>query len=97
MRQMHRLPKERYDIMKDTEQGEASVKPARVRKTPTRASSPVTLDVWNNKKSFFRQGTTWAGIFTIASAVATGGASVLLDPMLLSQIGAGIALLIAEN
>lgn len=48
-------------------------------------------------KPFLKQGTTWAGIFSIAAAIATGGVSVLTDPYMIAQIGAGIGLLIAEN
>lgn len=60
--------------------------------------APVAIDGPHfSKKSFFKQGTTWAGILSIGAALATGGVSALTDPVLLQAIGAGIGLLVAEN
>lgn len=59
---------------------------------------PVVLDSGSVvKKPLLKQGTTWAGIFTIAAAIASGGASALLDPTIFTMIGSGVALLFAEN
>lgn len=44
-----------------------------------------------------RQPSTYAGLFTIAAAALTGGMSVLTDPTLLPQIGAGLALIFTEE
>lgn len=71
-----------------------------IQKRPSRRTTkaPVVLESTTNpKKPLLKQGTTWAGIFSIAAAIATGGASVLTDPQAISAIGAGIALLFAEN
>lgn len=74
-----------------------SIEKKRVTKA-RRTSVPITLDGGNPKKRpFMLQGTTWAGILSIGAAIATGGASVLTDPVLLQTVGAGIALLVAEN
>lgn len=62
-----------------------------------RVAAPVVVESTTRKKPFFMQGTTWAGILSIGAAIAAGGASALADPVLLQTIGAGIALLIAEN
>lgn len=48
-------------------------------------------------KALLSEGTTWAGLLTIAAAVATGGASVFTDPLILSEVGAGIALIFARE
>lgn len=74
-----------------------SIEKKRVTKAK-RTTVPVTLEGGTPKKRpFMLQGTTWAGILSIGAAIATGGASVLTDPVLLQTIGAGIALLVAEN
>lgn len=66
----------------------------RVKKT----GAPVVLDGSGpRKRPLLKQGTTWAGILSIAAAVATGGTSILADPTALGAIGAGIALIFAEN
>lgn len=44
-----------------------------------------------------RQPSTYAGLLTIGAAVLTGGTSVLTDPLLLSQLGAGLALVLTEE
>lgn len=62
-----------------------------------KANAPVIIDGVAEKKPLLRQGTTWAGLLSIGAAIATGGASVLTDPYLLAQIGAGLGLLFAEN
>lgn len=64
-----------------------------------KVSVPIEIDRGpaQSAKPFLKQGTTWAGIFSIAAAVATGGASVLTDPYMVAQIGAGLGLLFAEN
>lgn len=68
------------------------------KKSVRKARAPVAIDgPYTSKKPLLKQGTTWAGLFSIAAAIATGGTSVLLDPILLTQIGAGIGLLVAEN
>lgn len=68
------------------------------KKSVRKTRAPVAIDGPHmNKKPLLKQGTTWAGLFSIAAAIATGGTSVLLDPVLLTQIGAGISLIVAEN
>lgn len=61
----------------------------------TTASKNAGTKVSAKKK--LSEGTTWAGLFTIAAAIATGGVSVLTDPALLTQIAGGIALVIARE
>lgn len=66
----------------------------RVKKT----GAPVVLDGSGpRRRPLLKQGTTWAGILSIAAAVAAGGTSILADPTALGTIGAGIALIFAEN
>lgn len=48
-------------------------------------------------KQKLREPTTWAGFFTIAAAVATGGVPLLTDPVLLTQVASGIALVLAKE
>lgn len=74
-------------------------KPVVKNRTPIKSvsKSPVVVEASYVKKPLFKQGTTWAGIFTIAAAVASGGASALLDPTVFTMIGSGVALLFAEN
>lgn len=80
--------------MSEIDKGSAPSKPRNKRS----AAAPVVLEsTINPKKPLLKQGTTWAGIFTVAAAVASGGMSVLIDPTLASMIGAGVALLFAEN
>lgn len=64
-----------------------------------RNTVPVVIEGAPSKerKAFLKQGTTWAGVFTIAATLASGGVAALFDPFMISQIGTGLALLIAEN
>lgn len=48
-------------------------------------------------KKVLREPSTWAGLLSIAAACLTGGASALTDPVLLSQIGAGLALVLTKE
>lgn len=60
---------------------------------------PIALVSGTERKRtpLLKQGTTWAGVFTVAAAIASGGVAAFLDPMMIAQIGAGVALLFAEN
>lgn len=83
--------------MNDTKVNEVVKTKAGARKTRT-AKAPVFVESsGSTKRPFLKQGTTWAGILSIAAAIATGGVSVLTDPLMIAQIGAGIGLLVAEN
>lgn len=65
-----------------------------------RSTTPVVISDGSStlkKKPLLKQGTTWAGLFTIAAAIATGGTSLLTDPTALTAVSSGIALLFAEN
>lgn len=44
-----------------------------------------------------REPTTWAGLLSIAAAVATGGVENVFSPTLWSQLGAGCALIFAKE
>lgn len=48
-------------------------------------------------RTVMREPTTWAGLFSIGAAVATGGASLLTDPVFLTKVGAGLALVLAKE
>lgn len=48
-------------------------------------------------KELLKEPSTWAGIFAIAGAFATGGASALTDPALLSTISSGLALVLTKE
>lgn len=53
-----------------------------------------------NKRSIrqiLSEPTTWAGFMTIAAALATGSISALTDPVILGQVGAGLALVLARE
>lgn len=45
----------------------------------------------------WKQGTTWAGVFNIGIALATGGVASLADPLVIAQICSGIALILAKE
>lgn len=46
---------------------------------------------------FAREPSTWAGLLAIASAIATGGATALTNPALLSTVGSGLALILTRE
>lgn len=48
-------------------------------------------------RELLTEPTTWAGLFTAGAAIATGGMSVLVDPLLLTELGAGLALILARE
>lgn len=48
-------------------------------------------------KKKLSEPTTWAGLLTVAAAIASGGASVLADPAMLAQVASGIALVFARE
>lgn len=62
----------------------------------TKPKPPTDEVVSSNKrtiKKVVREPSTWAGLLTVAAAFLTGGASALTDPVLLSQIGAGLSMI----
>lgn len=66
----------------------------------TNSTPPTDEVVSPNKrtiKKVLREPSTWAGLLSIAAAVLTGGAGALTDPVLLSQIGAGLALVLTKE
>lgn len=65
------------------------------KKTKVVATVPATKTQRIKKK--LSEGTTWAGLLTVAAAVASGGATVLTSPTLLTQIAGGIALILAKE
>ena len=67
---------------------------ARATKTPTVTVTPKPT---RSAREILREPTTWAGVLSIGAAIATGGASALLDPGLCAQIGAGLALIFARE
>lgn len=48
-------------------------------------------------RELLTEPTTWAGLLTVGAAIATGGMSVLVDPLLLTELGAGLALILAKE
>lgn len=44
-----------------------------------------------------REPTTWAGLFSVVAAIMSGGVTVLTDPVLLAQVGAGLSLIVARE
>lgn len=60
-------------------------------KTSPKTANPRTLP------KVLREPSTIAGLLTIAGAVYTGGASVLLNPQAWTAIGAGIALIFTKE
>lgn len=44
-----------------------------------------------------REPSTWAGLFTIGSAVLTGGFSTLFAPEMLTQVATGFALILTKE
>lgn len=48
-------------------------------------------------RQLFKEPTTWAGLLTIGTAIATGGASLLTDPIMWGKVGAGLALILAKE
>lgn len=60
-------------------------------------NGPVGTTPKRSIKQMVTEPTTWAGLFTIGMAVATGGASLLTDPQLLAQVAAGLSLVLAKE
>lgn len=64
---------------------------------PVTKLKPLTDEVVSSNrrtiKKVLREPSTWAGLFTVGAAFLTGGASALTDPVLLSQIGAGLSMI----
>lgn len=48
-------------------------------------------------RELLTEPTTWAGLLTAGAAIATGGMSVFMDPLLLTELGAGLALILAKE
>lgn len=48
-------------------------------------------------REFAREPSTWAGLFAIGSALATGGVSAVLSPPLLATIGSGLGLTLTRE
>lgn len=48
-------------------------------------------------RTVMREPSTWAGILSIAAACLTDGVGALTNPALLSQIGAGLALVLTKE
>lgn len=67
---------------------------ARATKTQPSTASPKPQ---RSVREVLREPTTWAGLLSIGAAIATGGASALLDPSLCAQVGAGLALILARE
>lgn len=67
--------------------------------SPKRASPAKPEVVKRGRLSLarFKEPSTWAGVLSIACALATGGASVLVDPMLQGQIISGLGLILAKE
>lgn len=72
-------------------------KPQRASRAAKQTKQVEDAGSFVQRKPLLKQGSTWAGIFSIAAAVASGGATALTDPTVMTTIGAGIALLFAEN
>lgn len=70
------------------------VRPAKTAVQPVSSLRPRTCRA---PVDFLREPSTWAGLLSIAAAIATGGASVLTDPILLAQVGTGIGLVLARE
>lgn len=68
---------------------------------PNSTPSPRTATQEPKKRrtagDMLREPSTWAGIFSICAAFATGGVSVLANPATLSSIGAGLALILTKE
>lgn len=63
----------------------------------TKTTSAPTPKSGRTLQQLLREPTTWAGILTVGATIATGGVSVLTDPLMLSKIGAGLALVLAKE
>lgn len=70
--------------------------------TKTTSSKKAQVLKESNSRSRFsrdrlKEPSTWAGIISIACAVATGGASALVDPILQPVLVAGIGLILNKE
>lgn len=70
--------------------------------TRSRAVTPKTTSAKQDTKKrslgeIVREPSTWAGVLTIANAVLTSGVGVLADPQLLTQIAAGLSLVLVKE
>lgn len=65
------------------------------RKAKESIASTPALTVSIRKR--LSEPTTWAGVLTVLAAAMTGGTSLLTDPTVLTQVAAGIALVLAKE
>lgn len=66
---------------------------SREAKKPIATTPALTVSI----RKRLSEPTTWAGILTVLTAAMTGGTSLLTDPTVLTQVAAGIALVLAKE
>lgn len=74
-----------------------------VNTTSTSPARPKTAKIKVGQKSrrsikqIATEPTTWAGILTVATSILSGGVTALTDPKVLTQVAAGLSLILARE
>lgn len=73
--------------------GTTSTSPARTKTAKTKVGQKSNRTI----KQIATEPTTWAGLLTVAASILSGGVAALADPIVLTQVAAGLSLILARE